>query len=252
MTDREDLLRAIDANPEDLNLRCIYADWLQEHGTSEADAATAEWIMLTCFGPNLTKTGRIKRTSFAWLKENWERLVATARAKHMPAAMEREIEDRNPDGWGELGDGDYIRLLSSVDTVRWTCARVLVTGFSLYPDSLASVVIPRSYRVEIAFGRGFVERFEASNPTAQKQLNHLVLADQPLCRIAGLSRTCGTCGHEEQIGDQDYIICGGRWCPAIYRKARRNVYEMCDGLPNITARESTAALPAPSHLPAAT
>lgn len=44
MTDGADLLAAILANPEDDNVRLVYADFLQEHG----DAARAEFIRVQC------------------------------------------------------------------------------------------------------------------------------------------------------------------------------------------------------------
>jgi uncharacterized protein (TIGR02996 family) len=44
MTDNEALLQAICADPDNVTLRLIYADWLEEHG----DAARAEFIRVQC------------------------------------------------------------------------------------------------------------------------------------------------------------------------------------------------------------
>jgi uncharacterized protein (TIGR02996 family) len=44
MSDREALLAAIAANPREETTRLVYADWLDEHGESDVDKATAEYI----------------------------------------------------------------------------------------------------------------------------------------------------------------------------------------------------------------
>ena len=46
MTDRLSFLRAILANPADNTPRLVFADWLEEHRTTDADAARAEFIRL--------------------------------------------------------------------------------------------------------------------------------------------------------------------------------------------------------------
>jgi uncharacterized protein (TIGR02996 family) len=48
MTDGSALLRAIEASPEEDTPRLAYADWLDEHGTSDADRGRAAFIRLQC------------------------------------------------------------------------------------------------------------------------------------------------------------------------------------------------------------
>src|SRR5262245_31886156 len=46
VTSAESLLQAILESPDDDAPRLVYADWLEEHGTSEAEKAWAEFIRL--------------------------------------------------------------------------------------------------------------------------------------------------------------------------------------------------------------
>jgi uncharacterized protein (TIGR02996 family) len=48
MTDGYALLRAIEANPDEDTPRLLYADWLEEHATTDADRARAELIRVQC------------------------------------------------------------------------------------------------------------------------------------------------------------------------------------------------------------
>lgn len=184
----EALLRAIDAEPKDLGLRCIFADALEESATTDGHMAMVEWIRHSC--QNLTKTGRMHRTAFEWLHANWERLVPAARAAHKPESPEH---DTGP---------DERRFFSSANVLQnepttpenpykvhyWKSARQLVTHWNLVPPGWSPGAKPYySYRVNLHFGRGFLDEFEARNTQAQRQLYHLVLVDQPLCKIGGLN-----------------------------------------------------------------
>ncbi|HJZ57073.1 MAG TPA: TIGR02996 domain-containing protein [Gemmataceae bacterium] len=72
MTDRLSLLRAILANPAENTPRLMYADWLEENGTTPADAARVEFIRLWY----RSKSGLRSTTKAiaAWLTEHWRRL----------------------------------------------------------------------------------------------------------------------------------------------------------------------------------
>ena len=48
MTDRLDLLRAILADPDSDTPRLVYADWLDDHGTTEAVGAGGVFWGLAC------------------------------------------------------------------------------------------------------------------------------------------------------------------------------------------------------------
>lgn len=78
--ERRALLEAIAAQPEDDTARLVYADWLTDHGTCDRDAATAEFIRVSCdaFTANRPLTQRKPKQTVAegrWLNENWRRLV---------------------------------------------------------------------------------------------------------------------------------------------------------------------------------
>jgi uncharacterized protein (TIGR02996 family) len=85
MTDRLSFLRAILANPADNTPRLVFADWLEEHGTTDADATRVEFVRLWYrLKPGLRST---TKALAAWLTTNWRRLWlsfpadATARAQ---------------------------------------------------------------------------------------------------------------------------------------------------------------------------
>lgn len=77
MTGREAMLAAIAVNPGDDLVRLVYADWLEEFGTTDADAACAEFIRLDCRRTD-GKTGRLTPAAGNWLTRNWRRLIPTA------------------------------------------------------------------------------------------------------------------------------------------------------------------------------
>jgi uncharacterized protein (TIGR02996 family) len=76
--DRLALLRAIGADPEDDTPRLVYADWLDEHGPTDADRARAEFLRVAC---KLKPKVRITKDEQAWLAANWRRLVPTLAAR---------------------------------------------------------------------------------------------------------------------------------------------------------------------------
>lgn len=80
MTDRESLLAAIKANPRDDLPRLVYADWLEDNGTSDLDAATSEFIRASVAFKGKQKYpvglgGTMAPAAYEWLHDNWHRLV---------------------------------------------------------------------------------------------------------------------------------------------------------------------------------
>jgi uncharacterized protein (TIGR02996 family) len=72
-------LDAIRANPDDDTARLVYADWLDEEGTTDQQRARSEWIRLVCFkqgSQGAKKTGERRRIPGepAWLLANAHRL----------------------------------------------------------------------------------------------------------------------------------------------------------------------------------
>lgn len=80
MTDRESLLAAIRANPRGDLPRLVYADWLDENGTTDLDAATSEFIRKSVAFKGKQKCpvglhGMMAPAAYEWLHDNWHRLV---------------------------------------------------------------------------------------------------------------------------------------------------------------------------------
>ncbi|MEO2091899.1 MAG: TIGR02996 domain-containing protein [Gemmataceae bacterium] len=92
MSDRQALLKAILAAPDDDLPRLVFADWLEENGTSDADAARAEFIRLGCLSKAKLK---ITSAETKWIDANWRRLLpsviaaAPKRVKPQPARQGR-------------------------------------------------------------------------------------------------------------------------------------------------------------------
>ncbi len=78
MNPRLALLSAILANPDDDLPRLVFADWLEEHGTTDADAARVEFIRLGC---KSKAKSRISVAEGMWLDRNWKRLLRRTRAR---------------------------------------------------------------------------------------------------------------------------------------------------------------------------
>jgi uncharacterized protein (TIGR02996 family) len=243
ISDRESFLRVIDANPNERHPKLVYADWLEEFGESESDAATVEFIRLTNHEMHLSKTGRVRRHAFAWLKDNWSRLVATAHAKYRNrtsrvglyhAAKERGYAGTLVDFSQEDSRQDEFAVH------RWRSSRTLVTHWNLFPTPDADRTY--SYRCVIEFGNGFVESFEARNSVASEQLYRLVLLDQPFAKFGSqptdvLSVTCPDCGTTHHLSawptSHAFWVCnpwpnrmnGMKACGRYFDRVRQNVYE---------------------------
>lgn len=73
MDDRSALLAGIAAAPDDDLPRLVYADWLDDHGATDLDRATAEFVRLSCN----RDAGKKRQTAAEgrWLDANWRRLV---------------------------------------------------------------------------------------------------------------------------------------------------------------------------------
>jgi uncharacterized protein (TIGR02996 family) len=71
------LLKSILAAPNDDLPRLVFADWLDENGTSDADRARAEYLRLSIAAEEAaTNTPKV----YAWMKPNLQRLLPTVAA----------------------------------------------------------------------------------------------------------------------------------------------------------------------------
>jgi uncharacterized protein (TIGR02996 family) len=78
------LLRSIAAAPDDDTPRLVFADWLDENSTDDADIARAEFIRLSC---KMKTKLRISPTEGRWLEANSHRLVPSVLKKFQKAKV---------------------------------------------------------------------------------------------------------------------------------------------------------------------
>lgn len=85
MNERLALLRAILASPDEDTPRLMFADWLNEYGTTDADAARSEFIRLGC----TMKRGKrpITAKEGEWVVSNWRRILPSVPALTTPDRM---------------------------------------------------------------------------------------------------------------------------------------------------------------------
>lgn len=89
MNQRLALLSAILAAPDDDLPRLVLADWLEENGTTDADAARVEFI---CLGCKSKAKSRITPAETKWLDANWRRLLGTTVAATHPKTRRMNAE----------------------------------------------------------------------------------------------------------------------------------------------------------------
>lgn len=133
MNDEASFFSTILADPDDATHRLVYADWLDEYGTTDQHRARSEWIRMTCWA---NKGKRVEK-SFAtrtrmagepeWLKKNaarlWPNLMAMraeswSKQTHISLATGKIVMSVPlviPEG------GSVRRLDSSVVTLKAAC-----------------------------------------------------------------------------------------------------------------------------------
>ena len=177
MSDREALLAAIHAHPGDDLARHVYAEWLDEYGTTDRDRATAEFIRLSCPIRTLA-TARMPPAAYKWLADphrpplvaNWKRLVPSVLALKNP-------ESRLPSDWVRKG-----RCI----TCRLPLVSIRGTWFL--------------GRMEFVFRRGFVAEVFLNHVGTAQVIGAALLCDQPLARVfyrVGIGRRMGLRSYPE-------------------------------------------------------
>lgn len=116
MTDRESLLAAIKANPRDDLPRLVYADWLDEFGTTDLDAATSEFIRASVAFKGGQKHpvglgGTMAPAGYEWLHDNWHRLVPCLMRNTTVRNFRRCGRDVETEIWA---DGGLVRYFQRV------------------------------------------------------------------------------------------------------------------------------------------
>lgn len=155
MSDRDALIAAIRAHPDEDTPRLVYADWLDEFGAGDRDAATAEFIRLSCVTGR--SRGRMPSEAYVWLIKNWPRLVPAALAATVPMPN----ASRYLRGWA----------------FRWHNGRKKHVDVNLVVKDGTD---PRLYAVVFDFHRGFLARIQTWSPVSLAILKPHLLTDQPL------------------------------------------------------------------------
>jgi uncharacterized protein (TIGR02996 family) len=155
MTDREAILQGILDDRASNTPRMIYADFLDDCGSGDVDAATVEFIRASC------REGANKETAHAWLMENWRRLVPTFMAKWCRA---------------QFFETDYAMHTRKMQA----CAMV---WYSVSGDL-------RNCVTWLYFDRGFVSRIWSPSYHVETKCPASVAKDQPLLNLIALPPTC--------------------------------------------------------------
>ncbi|AWM38726.1 hypothetical protein GobsT_30810 [Gemmata obscuriglobus] len=170
--DREALLRVIAMHPHENTPRLEYADWLMQYGSCDRDAATSEFIRMSCSVGCRQK--RMPYEVYGWLIKNWHRLVPKSLAVGVPV----ESGPTPQQGW----------------RINWHNGRkkeVLIRLARLPPKRGGY----RPFKVVFDFAFGFLDRCETWSPVSFGQLKQPLLADQPLCKVM-----ChGTTRHPQRV-----------------------------------------------------
>lgn len=102
MSDRAHLLAAIAAHYHEDTPRLEYADWLQEHGETDLDRATEEFIRVSC---DMHNSPYMPKDAYQWIEDNWRRLVPSVIALTAPIGGATGIY-----AWHREGRTIYVRL----------------------------------------------------------------------------------------------------------------------------------------------
>lgn len=162
--ERKAFLDAIRARPEDDTLRLVYADWLDDRGAGDRDAATAAFIRVSCAD---RPRREMPRAAYPWLLgadgANWRRLLPSVLAIDVP----------HPGRPEPIG----VRTGRRVECALWL------------PDAPGGRGA-RRYAAEFEFHRGFLRTATFQSAHAASLVLEALHDDQPLVDlvIAGLRR----------------------------------------------------------------
>ncbi|QJW98614.1 TIGR02996 domain-containing protein [Frigoriglobus tundricola] len=174
MSDRDALLAAIWAAPDDDLARHVYAEWLDEFGATDHDRATAEFVRLSC--PMRARVAtRMPTAAYKWLADppltaNWKRLVPSVLALRNP-------ESRLPSDWTRTGCRVTARVPLVSTRGTWFLGRM-----------------------ELVFRRGFVVEAFLNHVGTAQVIWAALQRDQPLARIyyrVGIGRRMGLRSYPE-------------------------------------------------------
>jgi uncharacterized protein (TIGR02996 family) len=157
VTDRDSFLAAIRADPADDVVRLAFADWLDEHGESDRDAATVEFIRLSC---DLSGKGRMPKPAYRWIETNWRRLIPRAVGAARPIPILHGVT--RP-------------ITAPPINTEYRMGRVVACRVGLSDGRKV-----RRYSMSFEFHRGFLLGWRRFSLVADRILAPLLLSDQPL------------------------------------------------------------------------
>lgn len=172
MSDRENFISAILAEPNDDVNRLAFADWLDDNGEGERDRATAEFIRLSC---RMEQSNRLSHAEGKWLDGGLgDHENPRGYAKLLPTLF-AWIEKMNAKFREEFGFKDRIPLNEMKPSIRWERkGRNLILKYTRSP-----LYIPEICTIE--FWRGFVRKVVNRHYETSDEFIRLILPDQPLC-----------------------------------------------------------------------
>ncbi len=184
MHTREDFIAAIRAEPKCDTLRLVYADWLDEFGDCDRDAATAEYIRLTC-----DRCGRRQAPPAAnkWLYTGWQSQLLRREGEDDHSYWMRHLYRPRHEGI-EVVSENWKRLVPALVRAHTTTAPLWATRTGQRVEVFGEFVFPSIRRavgrLTLKFARGFVDDLTLPAHSRMPYLAPLLMADQPLCERA--------------------------------------------------------------------
>lgn len=141
----------------------MFADWLDEHGTTDQDAARAEYIRLSCkVKSGETHKKRLAVSEGKWLDANWKRLLPTLVGAAVPMRYGTPFIEL-----GGIKTARNGRDLRVAFTWRWDSTR---------PEQPSRY---SAFTMHFWFWRGFVVKFDVYSPRQLYLVGGLVAQDEP-------------------------------------------------------------------------
>lgn len=162
MTSREDLLEAIRSKKEEDTPRLLYADYLEEFGRGDIDAATVEFVRVACpveRGKAKWQT-RMPLAAYDWLYGNWDRLVPS-----YAATLERPTI--------------VLAITGRKRPMFFVNGRVVETYWKP-PQKPDTSITVRHFSVRLVFWKGFLVNCPLTTRVYASQILALLRTDQPL------------------------------------------------------------------------
>lgn len=179
MDDRQALLAAIADQPGEDTPRLILADWLEEFGTTDQDAARIEYIRLSCgvgYGGDQGRSKvRLGVNEGKWLDANWKRLVPKLVACATPELWLPRTHSE---------ESNLVDYAAGGITAKRSGRKMSVRLWWRWDSRYKSMVSRYSgITIYLWFWRGFLERLDAYSVNQLYLVGGIVAQDDPLTRV---------------------------------------------------------------------